>query len=172
MWFPGRRRRRPPDPCVFCSRKLKPKDQVAAMKEDLVRELYGRVPAEPAAYIDPDGDQRWFAHLICMNSATLKAAGELDITCVVCGQEVGAEERKPADEDGVRKLFGVERTKPGEKPDPADVFLTAFEAALRAWQCQRCARWQCNRCVCAALAGGGSPIPDHADCGGRFAPPT
>ncbi|WP_328884672.1 hypothetical protein [Streptomyces sp. NBC_00299] len=137
-----------------------------------MRKIYGRVPSEPPAYIDLDGDRRWFAHLTCMHSATLKAVGELDVTCVVCGQEVDAEERKSGSDDEVRKLFGVEGTKPGEKPDFADVFLTSVEAALRAWQCQRCARWQCNGCVCAALANGGSQISEHADCGGRFAPPA
>jgi hypothetical protein len=170
MWFLGRRRRRPGQ-CVFCSRELNRKEQVAALKEHAVRELHGHVPADPPPFLDPHGNQRWFAHLTCMNSAALKQAGELDTTCVVCGRAVDAAERATT-LDGLREGLGVEPPGPGRAPDPLDQFLTFVDAAVHAWQCQRCARWQCNRCVCAALTDGGPPIPDHTDCGGRFAPPS
>jgi hypothetical protein len=169
MWFLGRRRRRALGVCVFCSRDLNPKDQVAAMREDVVRKFYGRVPTELKPYVDPVGHQRWFAHLTCLHSAALKAGGELDTTCVVCGKEVDAEEREPPD-GRVRKLLGVEPTKAGRKPDLANIVLASLDAATHAWQCQQCARWQCNRCVCAALVNGG--VSDHDGCGGRFAPPS
>jgi hypothetical protein len=113
-------------------------------------------------------NERWFAHLACFNSPGLEAAGELDTTCVVCGDEVDERDRNPQrDRDEVRNVLGI-GTGP---PSPLDQMMFAMEAATCAWQCQRCARWQCNRCVCAALAEGGIPIPDHAGCGGQFAPP-
>jgi hypothetical protein len=96
----------------------------------------------------------------------------LDTVCVVCGKEVDAEEREPGGNDAVRKRLGVKPTPPGGKPDLMNHVLNSLDAAMHAWQCQRCARWQCNRCVCAALTKGGSPIPAHAGCGGRFAAPT
>lgn len=163
MWFRGRRRRRSVFPCVFCSRAANPSGKVAVFDVDAVRRFGCRLPgAEPAV------DQRWLAHLSCLHSAELEVGGGVDTTCVVCGKEVDAEEREPGADGGVRKLLGV---RPDE-PSPLDAVLTSFDAAMRAWQCRRCARWQCNRCVVAALADGGPPIADHAGCGGRFAPPA
>lgn len=138
------------------------------MKEDVVRKLYGAPPAGVKPEIDPVGNERWFAHLACFHSAALKAAGELNTACVVCGDEVAEEDRNPGEHRAaVREILGI-----GTGPSsPLDEMVFAMEGATCAWQCQRCARWQCNRCVCAALIEGGRPIPSHAGCGGEFAPP-
>jgi hypothetical protein len=137
------------------------------MTDDVVRKLYGRPPVKLTPMVDPAGNERWFAHATCMFPAALEAAGELDTRCVVCGVEVAAEERESMSTHPVLTMLGVNMTEPGT----VDEIAIEAIASTRAWQCQHCARWQCNRCVCAALTGGGLPIPSHVGCGGEFLPP-
>ncbi|MCT2582422.1 hypothetical protein [Actinophytocola gossypii] len=81
--FALRRRPRPaPAPartCVFCHRPIAGADHIAALKENAVRDLQGRVPADHPPATDPLGNLRWLAHVDCASEAgaDLRTAGKV-----------------------------------------------------------------------------------------------
>ncbi len=85
--------------CVFCLRPIVGTDHIAAMKENAVRELLGRVPTAHPPTTDPLGNRRWLGHADCAAEAgaDLRAAGKVadappppstdpkELICPACG---------------------------------------------------------------------------------------
>lgn len=68
-----------PHRCVVCEGPIARTDHIAAMKENAVRDLLGRVPAEHPPAADPLGNARWLAHADCASDAgvDLREAGKV-----------------------------------------------------------------------------------------------